>query len=120
MHLHVLFIPEMKLGERSLACGRKKAGESVDFVPSSTFWYDDMIRSSERWQVNDEYLNITFVIFMPWYDFRGRHGVLRENKPKAEWAIDSEATRAIGMIVLVKSNLLVKNIENKKLLASLS
>ena len=52
---------------------------------------------------------------MPWYDFRGRHGVLRENKPKAEWAIDSEATRAIGMIVLVKSNLLVKNIENKKL-----
>ena len=57
---------------------------------------------------------------MPWYDFRGRHGVLRENKPKAEWAVDSEATRAIGMIVLVKSNLLVKNIENKKLLASLS
>ena len=57
---------------------------------------------------------------MPWYDFRGHHGVLRENKPKAEWAIDSEATRAIGMIVLVKSNLLVKNIENKKLLASLS
>ena len=52
---------------------------------------------------------------MPWYDFRGRHGVLRENKPKAEWAIDSEATRAIGMIVLVKSNLLVKNIENKTL-----
>ena len=65
-------------------------------------------------------LSVSFVIFMPWYDFRGRHGVLRENKPKAEWAIDSEATRAIGMIVLVKSNLLVKNIENKKLLASLS
>ena len=57
---------------------------------------------------------------MPWYDFRGRHGVLRESKPKAERAIDSEAMRAIGMIVLVKSNLLVKNIENKKLLASLS
>ena len=65
-------------------------------------------------------LSVSFVIFMRWYDFRGRHGVLRENKPKAEWAIDSEATRAIGMIVLVKSNLLVKNIENKKLLASLS
>ena len=65
-------------------------------------------------------LSVSFVIFMPWYDFRGRHGVLRENKPKAEWAIDSEATKAIGMIVLVKSNLLVKNIENKKLLASLS
>lgn len=62
MHLHVLFIPEMKLGERSLACGRKKAGESVDFVPSSTFWYDDMIRSSERWQVNDEYwMNISVI-----------------------------------------------------------
>ena len=57
---------------------------------------------------------------MPWYDFLGRHGVLRENEPKAEWTIDSEAMRAIGMIVLVKSNLLVKNIENKKLLASLS
>ena len=64
--------------------------------------------------------SVSFLIFMPWYDFRGRHGVLRENKPKEEWAIDSEATRAIGMIVLVKSNLLVKNIENKKLLASLS
>lgn len=62
MHLHVLFIPEMKLGERSLACWRKKAGESVDFVPSSTFWYDDMIRSSERWQVNDEYwMNISLI-----------------------------------------------------------
>ena len=62
MHLHVLFIPEMKLSERSLACGRKKAGESVDFVPSSTFWYDDMIRSSERWQVNDEYwMNISVI-----------------------------------------------------------
>ena len=52
----------MKLGERSLDCGRKKAGESVDFVPSSTFWYDDMIRSSERWQVNDEYwMNISVI-----------------------------------------------------------
>ena len=57
---------------------------------------------------------------MPWYDFLGRHGVLRENEPKDEWAIYSEAMRAIGMIILVKSNLLVKNIENKKLLASLS
>ena len=35
-----------------------------------------------------------------------------------EWAIDSEATRARGIIVLVKSNWLVKNSENKKLLAS--
>ena len=35
-------------------------------------------------------------------------------RPKAEWAIDSEARRARGIIVLVKSNLLVKNIENKK------
>ena len=65
-------------------------------------------------------LPVSFVIFMPWYDSHGRHGVLRENKPKAEWAIDSEAMRAIGIIVLVKSNLLLKNIENKKLLASLS
>ena len=31
-----------------------------------------------------------------------------------EWAIDSEAMRARGKIVLVKSNQLVKNIENKK------
>ena len=36
--------------------------------------------------------------------------------PKAEWAIDSEAMRArIGIIVLVKSNKLVKNIETKQL-----
>ena len=29
-------------------------------------------------------------------------------RPKAEWAIDSEAMRARGIIVLVKSNWLVK------------
>ena len=39
-------------------------------------------------------------------------------RPKAEWAIDSEAMRARGIIVLVKSDLLVKKIENKKILAS--
>jgi len=32
---------------------------------------------------------------------------------KAEWAIDSEAMRAREIIVLVKSNKLVKNIELK-------
>ena len=37
---------------------------------------------------------------------------------EAEWAIDSEAMRARGIIVLVKSNKLVKNIENKKSLAT--
>ena len=31
-------------------------------------------------------------------------------RPKAEWAIDSEAMRARGIIVLVKSNSLVKKI----------
>ena len=31
-------------------------------------------------------------------------------RPKAEWAIDSEAMRARGIIVLVKSNKLVKKI----------
>ena len=31
-------------------------------------------------------------------------------RPKAEWAIDSEAMRARGIIVLVKSNWLVKKI----------
>ena len=40
-------------------------------------------------------------------------------RPKAEWAIDSEAMSVRGIIiVLVKSNYLVKNIENKKFLAS--
>ena len=34
---------------------------------------------------------------------------------EAEWAIDSEAMRARGIIVLVKSNWLVKNIETKRL-----
>ena len=36
-------------------------------------------------------------------------------RPKAEWAIHSEAKRAKGIIVLVKSNYLVKNIETKQL-----
>ena len=34
---------------------------------------------------------------------------------KAEWAIDSEAMRARGIIASVKSNYLVKNIEIKQL-----
>ena len=34
---------------------------------------------------------------------------------EAGWAIDSEAMRARGLIVLVKSNQLVKNIETKEL-----
>ena len=38
---------------------------------------------------------------------------------KASWAIDSEAMRARGIIVLVKSNWLVKNIETKQLKAKL-
>ena len=41
-------------------------------------------------------------------------------RPNAKWAIDSEAMRARRIIVLVKSNQLVKNIENKKLFASQS
>ena len=36
-------------------------------------------------------------------------------RPKAEWAIDSEAIRARGIIVLVKSNYLVKNNDTKQL-----
>ena len=39
-------------------------------------------------------------------------------RPRAEWPIDSEAMRAREIIVLVKSNYLVKNIENKKILSS--
>ena len=42
--------------------------------------------------------------------------------PNALWvssAIDSEAIRARGIIVLVKSNQLVKNIENKKKISDL-
>ena len=37
---------------------------------------------------------------------------------KAEWAIDSEAMRARRIIVLVKSNKFIKNIETKKTLAN--
>ena len=36
-------------------------------------------------------------------------------RPKAECSIDSEATRGRGIIVLTKSNQLVKNIETKQL-----
>ena len=39
-------------------------------------------------------------------------------RPKTEWAIDSDAMRARGIIVLIKSNYLVKDIENKKISAS--
>ena len=35
-------------------------------------------------------------------------------RPKDEWAIDSGAMRAKGIIVLVISNWLVKNIETKQ------
>ena len=37
---------------------------------------------------------------------------------EASWAIDSEVMSTRGIIVLVKSNWLVKNIESKKILAS--
>ena len=36
-------------------------------------------------------------------------------RPKAEWPIDSEAMRVRGIIVFVKFNQLVKNIETKQL-----
>ena len=36
-------------------------------------------------------------------------------RPKASWATDSEVMRARGIIVLVKSNKLVKNIKSKQL-----
>ena len=36
-------------------------------------------------------------------------------RPKAEWAIDSEAMRARGITVLVKTKQLVKNIDTKQL-----
>ena len=39
-------------------------------------------------------------------------------RQKAEWAIDSEAMRVRRIIVLVKSNQLVKNVKNKKILVS--
>ena len=46
----------------------------------------------------------------------GSESIARE--AKAEWAIDSEAIQARGIIVLLKSNYLAKNIENKKILAA--
>ena len=36
-------------------------------------------------------------------------------RPKAKWAIESEAMKARGIIALVKSNQLVENIETKQL-----
>ena len=39
-------------------------------------------------------------------------------RPKAEWAIDSEAVRERGIIALVKSNKLVKKYRDKTALAS--
>jgi len=37
-------------------------------------------------------------------------------RPKAKWAIDSEAVRARGIIVLVKANQLVKRISTQNIL----
>ena len=37
------------------------------------------------------------------------------SSPSVSWVIDSEAMRARGIIVLVKSNQLVKNMETKQL-----
>jgi len=36
-------------------------------------------------------------------------------RPNTEWAIDSEAMRARGIIALAKSNKLLKNIETKQI-----
>ena len=37
------------------------------------------------------------------------------HEAETDWAIDSEAMKARGIIVLVKSNMLVKSIETKQL-----
>ena len=44
--------------------------------------------------------------------------LIQPMRPKAKWAIYSEAMRARGIFVLVKSDYFVKNVENEKLLAS--
>ena len=43
------------------------------------------------------------------------HRILKRESVMAEWATDSKAMRARGIIVLVKSKKLVKNIETKRL-----
>ena len=43
------------------------------------------------------------------------HRILKRESVMAEWATDSNAMRARGIIVLVKSKKLVKNIETKRL-----
>ena len=45
----------------------------------------------------------------------GSDSIAHETEGKIEWAIDSEAMRARKIIVLVKSNQFVKNIETKQL-----
>ena len=43
------------------------------------------------------------------------HRILKRESVMAEWATDAKAMRARGIIVLVKSKKLVKNIETKQL-----
>ena len=49
------------------------------------------------------------------YQYHPLAGAYKQFFLEPEWAIDLEAIRARGIIVLVKSNQLVKNIETKQL-----
>ena len=44
----------------------------------------------------------------------GSESIAHEAEGRREWAIDSEAIRARGIIILVKSNKLVTHIETKQ------
>ena len=68
-----------------------------------------------RLQAKARVPNLMIYLFIYFIDIIQSEMPEQPMRPKAEWAINSEAMRAREIIVLVKSNQLVKNIETKQL-----
>ena len=61
IYMYYLY-PKWNSASEAWPVGEKRRGSLQTLFHESTFWYDDMIRSSERWQVNDEYwMNISVI-----------------------------------------------------------
>ena len=72
---------------------------------STFFWFNSVLKSLPSALIRTQ--NASVEVFSNYSS--------SQNGPLASWANDSEAMRARGIIILVKSNYLVKNIETKQL-----
>ena len=72
---------------------------------STFFWFNSVLKSLLSALIHTQ--NVSVEVFNNYSS--------SQNGPLALWANDSEAMRARGIIILVKSNYLVKNIETKQL-----